>query len=43
MSENKSNYFYVNLGRIVEPNIKKTNKENPSRRISKRTRNEVIA
>ena len=39
MCKNKTNYFYVNLGKIVEPNIKKKKKEkikHPSRRTSGR-------
>jgi len=41
MCKYKSNYFYVNLGRIVEPTIKKKEKiKRPSRRTSARGRYE---
>jgi len=45
MSKSKPNYFYVNLGKIVEPNIKKKKKDkikSPSKRTSKWTRKEEI-
>ena len=43
MSENNTNYFYVNLGQIIEPNIerKQDEKKRHSRRIERRTRKEV--
>jgi len=46
MCKNKPRYFYVNLGKIVEPNIKKKKKEkikSSSRRMSRWTKKEVIA
>ena len=36
MCKNKPNYFYVNLGRIIEPNIK-TKKKDKIKRHSRRT------
>ena len=44
MHKNKPNYFYVNLGIIIEPNIERKKKgkiKSPSRRTSKRARKEV--
>lgn len=46
MCKDEPNYFYVNLGRIIEPNIKKKKKEKIkrlSRRTSRGARKEVIA
>ena len=45
MSKSKPNYFYVNLGRIIEPNIKRKKKgkiKSPSRRRGRGTRKKVI-
>ena len=44
MSENKTNYFYVNLGQIIEPKIENKQDEKikrHSRLIERRTRKEV--
>jgi len=44
MCKNKANYFYVNLGKIVEPNNKTKEKiKRPSKRTSRWTRKEAIA